>query len=235
MHLSALHLFFSLLAGIVPPLIWLKLWLKEDVHPEPRRLILLAFLGGMVAVPLVLPLQDLVRGTVTNFSIVIVLWALIEETLKFFAGYFTGVRKKVHNEPIDPVMFLLTAALGFAALENVLFIINPARVGDLYTSLVTSNLRFVGATLVHLLCSSAVGISLGLAFYKSRTSKILHFVAGLVIATVLHSAFNLLIMNATGLSAFGVFFGVWIAVIILALFFEKVKRVRPIREALINQ
>ncbi len=181
----------------------------------------------MVAVPFVIPLQSFVKGVVANTATVIVLWALIEETLKFLAGYYTTKRKKANDEPIDPVMFMLTAALGFAALENVLFILNPAMIGDLYTGFVTSNLRFVGATLVHLVCSSAVGISLGLAFYKSRTSKLLHLLAGLLIATALHSTFNLLIMKATGMSTFGVFFGVWVSVIILALFFEKVKRVEP--------
>ncbi|MEK7645039.1 MAG: PrsW family glutamic-type intramembrane protease [Patescibacteria group bacterium] len=227
MHLPPLNLFLTLLAGIIPPLIWLKLWLKEDVHPEPRRLILTAFIGGMIAVPFVIPLQGFVKGAVANAVTVVILWALIEETLKFLAGYYTAMTKKVNNEPIDPVMFMLTAALGFAALENVLFIINPAMVGDLYTGLITSNLRFVGATLVHLVCSSAVGISLGLAFYKSRASKLLHLVAGILIATALHSTFNLLIMNATGMSTFGIFFGVWVSVIVLALFFEKVKRVEP--------
>jgi len=227
MHLPPLNLFLTLLAGIIPPLIWLKLWLKEDVHPEPRRLIVTAFIGGMIAVPLVIPLQSLVKNTVSEAVTIIILWALIEETLKFLAGYYTTLTKKTTNEPIDPVMFLLTAALGFAAMENVLFIINPAIIGDLYTGLITSNLRFVGATLVHLVCSSAVGISLGLAFYKSRTSKILHLVTGIIIATALHSTFNLFIMNATGTRAFAIFFGVWVSVIVLALFFEKVKRVEP--------
>lgn len=227
MHLPPLNLFLTLLAGIIPPLIWLKLWLKEDAHPEPRRLIVKAFVGGMIVVPLVIPLQSFVRGAVADTATVIVLWALIEETLKFLAGYYAALTKKSTNEPIDAVMFLLTASLGFAALENVLFIINPAMIGDLYTGLITSNLRFVGATLVHLVCSSAVGISLGLAFYKSTASKMLHLVAGILIATALHSTFNLLIMNATGMSAFGVFFGVWVSVIVLALFFEKVKRVVP--------
>ncbi len=46
--------------GIVPALLWLWFWLKEDVHPEPLKMITLSFLGGMVAVVLVLPFQQLV-------------------------------------------------------------------------------------------------------------------------------------------------------------------------------
>lgn len=230
MPLTAPTLFFSLLGGILPPLIWLWLWLKEDAHPEPRRLILWAFVGGMIAVPFVIPFQGWVKSAFMESTVVIVLWAYIEELFKFIVAHITTLNKKTVNEPIDPVMFMLTTALGFAALENVLFIINPAKVGDFYTSIITTNLRFIGATLVHLVSSCAIGISLGLAFYKGRVAKFLHLLAGLTIATALHSTFNLFIMNATGTRAFEVFFGVWVAVIILALFFEKVKNVAPKNE-----
>ena len=44
--------------GILPALAWLWFWLREDSdHPEPRRLIALAFLAGMVAVAVVIPLE----------------------------------------------------------------------------------------------------------------------------------------------------------------------------------
>jgi hypothetical protein len=68
---------------------------------------------------------------------------------------------------------------------------------------------------------------MALAFYKSRIKKFLHLATGLLIAIALHSVFNLSIMKATGTGAFAVFFGVWLAIIVLALFFEKVKRIQP--------
>ena len=223
MQVGPFTLFWSLVGGILPALFWLWFWLKEDTHPEPRRLIAMAFIGGMIAVPFVVPFQGFVKSNITNPLFIIILWAAIEETFKFFAAYITGLSKKDADEPVDPIMYMLTTALGFAALENVLFILAPAKIGDLYTTLLTGNLRFVGATLLHLVCSSAVGVAIGLAFYKSRASRLVHIFVGLGIAIALHSTFNLLIMNATGPGAFLVFFGVWVAIIILALFFEKVK------------
>ena len=51
-------IFYALLGGILPALIWLAFWLREDYkHPEPRGLILRTFLLGMGAVILVLPFQ----------------------------------------------------------------------------------------------------------------------------------------------------------------------------------
>ena len=44
-------IFFSFLLGIVPALVWLWFWLREDTkHPEPRSLILLTFFYGALSV-----------------------------------------------------------------------------------------------------------------------------------------------------------------------------------------
>jgi len=36
----------EVLVGLLPGLIWLSFYLKEDLHPEPKRLLLLTFLAG---------------------------------------------------------------------------------------------------------------------------------------------------------------------------------------------
>src|SRR3989338_6765603 len=47
------------LGGILPALLWLVFWLLEDrCDPEPKRYIFYCFLAGMVAVPLVLPVEQ---------------------------------------------------------------------------------------------------------------------------------------------------------------------------------
>ena len=48
---------YAFLGGLLPSLIWLYFLLKEDSRcPEPRTLIALTFVAGMVAVPFALPL-----------------------------------------------------------------------------------------------------------------------------------------------------------------------------------
>jgi RsiW-degrading membrane proteinase PrsW (M82 family) len=48
--------FYGLLGGLLPALLWLWFFLKEDSkRPEPKWLILAAFLAGMLAVILALP------------------------------------------------------------------------------------------------------------------------------------------------------------------------------------
>ena len=45
----------AFILGLIPALVWLWFWLKEDIHPEPAKMITLSFIGGMVAVLFVLP------------------------------------------------------------------------------------------------------------------------------------------------------------------------------------
>lgn len=220
-------LLFGLLGGILPALLWLWFWLREDEHPEPRKLITYAFIGGMLSIPLVIPLQLYVRETMTDETIVTILLAFLEEALKFVMVLLVVLLRKDDDEPVDPMIYLITSALGFAALENVLYIITPLHNGDFLYGLMTGNLRFIGATLLHIVSSSAIGIALGLTFYRSWVTRVLAALFGLGIATGLHSAFNLFIIATEGKQIFTVFYGVWLGVVLLAFFFEKVKNVKP--------
>ena len=154
---------YALLGGILPALVWLLFWLREDrKNPEPKRLIMRTFILGMIAVILVLPLQKgvemLFAGGITILSLAV--WAFLEEGLKLGAGYFGGLASREDNEPIDPMIYMITAALGFVSLENALFILGPMLGGDIATSIITGNLRFIGASLLHEVTSAIIGVSI---------------------------------------------------------------------------
>src|SRR5574343_664614 len=92
--------------GILPALFWLWFWLHEDnKSPEPRGLIIRAFLAGAVAVPLVLPFQFIVSKYMAGYSVLVfLLWACIEELFKFGATFFTIFHRREMDEPIDVVI-----------------------------------------------------------------------------------------------------------------------------------
>ena len=220
-------LIYAFLGGILPALLWLFFWLREDrKHPEPRGLIGKTFFFGMLAVIFVLPFQkgvEVLFGQALFASVF--LWAVLEEVFKLIAGYFGGLHSREDNEPIDPIIYMITAALGFVALENTLFILGPLLGGDFAQTIITGNLRFVGASLLHVVASGFVGISIAFSFYSSRIRKIHKVFWGLGGAIVFHTIFNLLILGwgETGTNvAFGM---VWIGVVILLLAFEKAKRI----------
>ncbi|MBU6431180.1 MAG: PrsW family intramembrane metalloprotease [Patescibacteria group bacterium] len=226
--ISSNAIFFSLIGGILPALFWLYFWLREDkLRPEPRFLIMFSFFGGMIAVIAALFAEKITGSLVASNVILVAVYAPItEELFKFLAAYFTALRNKEDDEPIDPIMYLMSSALGFAALENALFLISPLAENHIMTSIVTGNLRFVGATLLHIVASASIGIFIGFSFYKSKRFKFFMTIVGLVAAIALHSFFNLFIIRGTSENILSVFAGLWVAVIFIILILEKVKKIK---------
>lgn len=221
----------AFLGGLIPALFWLWFWLREDrEHPEPYLMIALAFIGGMMVVPLALPLQKLAIDSYGNDTLVFV-WVIIEEVLKYAAALLMIFWRRVVDEPIDVIIYMITIALGFASLENALFIFNPIASGDFVNGAITGSFRFLGSTLLHVLASGTVGAFLAFAFFKSTTVKLIWGTVGLFVAIVLHALFNFFIMDASGETILGVFLFVWMGIIVLFVIFEKVKILEARHEA----
>jgi protease PrsW len=220
-------LLYSIVGGILPALFWLWFWMQEDkLHPEPRGRILLAFLGGMAAVLLVYPLEKWAYAKFGLTTPTLIIWATIEEAAKYIMVAITALHCKAFDEPIDALEYLITTALGFAALENVLFILNPLLDGQIFQGLVTGNMRFIGASLLHVVCSAVLGYCIAREFYRTRAAKIGWRVIGLVIAIALHTIFNTFIIYDNGSKVFIVFSVVWLLALGVLLLFEKVKKLK---------
>lgn len=213
----------AFVSGLVPTFFWVWFWLREDkMKPEPFFLIAITFIAGMAVVPIALPLQKLAIDLYTGDNVMLV-WVIVEETLKYAVALAVVFWNKAVDEPIDMVIYLIIIALGFAALENSLFIFNPLVMGEYLDSALTGGFRFLGATLLHVLASGTVGVFLALAYYKSRTKQLIAGNLGLCLAIILHYLFNVFIMDASGETILAVFLFVWIGIILLFLMFEKIK------------
>ncbi|MBI5470197.1 PrsW family intramembrane metalloprotease [Candidatus Kaiserbacteria bacterium] len=216
------------LGGILPALAWLWFWRREDSeHPEPRKLIALAFIAGMVCVGVAIPIEKAVQPYLATQTLIFSAWSIIEEVLKFAFAYATVLRRREDDEPIDPVIYMVTVALGFAAMENVLFLLSPLAGGTLIENVMTGNLRFVGATLLHVLSSAAIGAAMGFAFYKGKAARIRAAVIGVILASVLHVGFNFFILNTPETQILRTFTFVWVGVIVLLAVIEYIKRIHP--------
>lgn len=221
-------LFLALLGGILPATLWLWFWLKEDtLHQEPRGLVILSFLAGMLATALAFPVEKYLAVHVAEGALLLFLWAVVEETLKFGAISLVALRTKYFDEPIDAVIYLVTIALGFAALENALFLFTPVESGDTLATITLGNFRFIGATLLHVATSGLIGVSLALAFYQRQLRRILVGLLALVGAFMLHTVFNFSILANNGSFLYETFAGLWVFIIGILLICEKIKRMAP--------
>ena len=226
----ATGIIYALVGGILPALIWLTFWLHEDRKaPEPKRLIAKTFLFGMLAVILVIPLQKGLGMWLPDHSFLLIfLWAALEEGFKLLAGYFGGLHSRDDNEPLDALVYMITAALGFVALENTLFILSPILGGDMVETVLTGNLRFIGASLLHTVSSGLVGACLAFRFYASQARQVAAALIGLLLALGFHTLFNMLIISYDTTGLFGALALVWSGTITLLWVFERAKSIAPL-------
>ena len=182
----------------------------------------------MLVVLFALPMEQWLWNFTSNMAFVIIGWAIIEEGLKFVASYFGALRDRANDEPIDSLIYLITAALGFAALENTLFLAGAIKTGGFIQGFDLGVLRFVGASLLHVVSSGTLGFFLALGFYKRGSIKKIDACIGLFAAIILHTLFSLFILKGegSGLHTVTVFVFVWLAVILLLIGFEKIKQLK---------
>lgn len=211
--------------GLLPSLLWLWFWLKEDEeHPEPAVLLAVVFMMGIATVIFVLPIQKLIEGVVGSYELKLTLWAATEEALKYLAVLAVLYRTHNADHPIDWPIYMITAALGFTTLENTLFLLKPLAFGSATVALLTGGLRFLGSTLLHTVASGILGIAVGASMFMGKIWRALYRWGGFLIAVFLHTAFNFFIIRNNGGDFLKVFAFLWVATIIVLLLFEKVRR-----------
>jgi protease PrsW len=221
---TILYAFFG---GLLPAIIWLYFLLKEDSRcPEPRGMIWFAFLIGMAAVPLVVWPEQWAQKALPAGIAVWTAWAVIEETTKYIVAALFILPRRAVNEAPDYVVYMLTVALGFAAAENMLFLIEPATKGDFLGGLVTNNLRFIGATLLHVVASSAIGFTLAFSYKHRPIIRTSLAALGLILAVALHATFNMLIIIGGSSRTLSAFLLVWSAAVVFFALFEILKYFR---------
>jgi RsiW-degrading membrane proteinase PrsW (M82 family) len=120
---------------------------------------------------------------------------------------------------------MITTALGFAAVENMLFLINPFENKDFILTILTGNMRFIGATLLHTVSSATIAMFISFHFFDSKTKRFFFIILGIASAVIIHSTFNLLMIGNQNASTLALEL-IWIAVIIVLLAFEKIKKIR---------
>ena len=158
--------------GLAPSIVWLWFFLKKDKHPESKRMILRTFFYGMLATVPTALIELGFFETVKTFPIPSLLFAIlyalvgigfVEEILKYLVVKKTVLNHREFDEPVDAMIYMIVAALGFAALENLLILLPMIANFQFFDAAFVSIFRFVGATFLHALASGLVGYFLALS------------------------------------------------------------------------
>jgi len=201
------YLFYVFL-GIAPSFIWLLFYLHKDANPEPKKTILLVFLGGALMGPVALLLQFSVMALLSPSSQwsnlfaslgqnryllllnVIAIAPLSEEFLKYLVVKLQVLKNPAFDEPLDAMIYLIISALGFAATENIL---NIFLIPDVTLRLAGSQalVRFVSATFLHTLASGVLGFFVAYSMINFKNKRYI-FAVGFLLSASIHGLYNYL-------------------------------------------
>jgi RsiW-degrading membrane proteinase PrsW (M82 family) len=173
----------ELLILAIAPAVFLLIYfyLRDKYEPEPLGWVIRVFIiGAIMTVPAIILEAPFPSG----LFLVVIIAPIVEESLKFSAVYFTVYRDREFDEPVDGIVYAVAAALGFAAVENVLYVMEGG--------IATGILRAFVSVPSHALFSAIWGYSLGLAKFRPAQARPFLIGAGLAGAIVFHGLFNLL-------------------------------------------
>lgn len=224
MQLTLLYL--AILPSI---LLGFYIYKKDIVEKEPISLLLRSFIGGIVAGLLVIVLSiylDAQNYSLENSYRVLfyafVLVSLLEEGMKFLLTYLICYKNKEFNYQYDGIVYASFVSLGFATIENVLFI---ATSGTLQTAIY----RGILTVPAHVCFAIFMGYYLGLAKhwrrYKNKKKEYLYLAQAIIVPIILHGFFDFCLFsgNIAGILFFLLF--------ILTLYIICFKKVGEVSEA----
>lgn len=169
--------------------IGIYIYLKDKHEREPLSLLLISFFYGVLstAVTLVIswPLEFLVtinqQNVVHQFGNAFFKVALVEEFSKFIFIRFILYYNKNFNEPFDGIVYACMVGMGFATLENILYVFQYGAP--------TGFIRMFTAVPAHATFAVLMGYFLGKAKFTHRKEIYYSFIA-LLIPTAFHGAYD---------------------------------------------
>ena len=200
-----MYYFLLIIFALLPSFIWLLFFLRKDAHPESNQMVLKVFFWGMLATLPIISFSFLIEvlGFTEDISkflsssvLIQILYfflgiALVEEILKYLVVSGKILRSSELDEPLDLMLYMIIAALGFAALENILYLLRPEDISGVF---LTNVFRFLAPVFGHALWSGTLGYFLALSLYEPKR-KLKLLTLGFALAIFLHAAFNYAIIQ----------------------------------------
>ncbi len=185
-------LFSVLAAAIAPGLAMLAyFYWKDRYDAEPLSVVIKVFLAGML---IVMPAMILQRGLTlwlgdSSFVFSFIISAGVEELLKFFVLYLMIFHHTEFDEPYDGIVYATALSLGFATLENVLYVtLQPVTFGTL---LVRALLPVSG----HALFGVFMGYALGKAKFSTGKQARRQLALAVLLPLMWHGLFDFMMLT----------------------------------------
>jgi len=174
-------------------------YLRDKYDKEPFLNLIITFtLGACITAPVLWISDNLSELTHTSPSSPfpqVLLYAFLvvaatEECMKYLVLRLFCYNQKEFDEPYDGIMYGVAAAMGFAAIENVIYVMN----GGEKTGFEVGLLRMFTAVPAHAVFGAVMGYFVGKAKFisKEKDATITHII-GLLFSILLHGTYDFFI------------------------------------------
>lgn len=196
---SILSMDYKLLALTIGPGLAIAIYVfwHDKFDPEPRALLIKAFFWGCISIIPAILLNYLLKyvlgveldGTLyQTFLFAFFVVAIAEESSKFFFLRWRLYTRPEFDEPYDGITYSVMIAMGFATLENILYVYSAQ---DSYS---VALLRAFTAVPAHATFAIAMGYFTGLAKFHPQ-QKFSYLLKGLLLAVFMHGLYDFFLMQ----------------------------------------
>lgn len=198
------------------------IWFRDKYEKEPLRLLILALVAGALTVFPILFLEQFLDGFSGLFpGLMAAAWkafavaAFSEELLKFIALYLLIWKSPEFNEKFDGIVYAVFVSLGFAAVENVLYVTG--------SGFSTGISRAITAVPAHAIFGVTMGFYFGMARFFER-ERMQFKAKALLYPILLHGIYDFILF--TGME--------WLTVVFIGflvfLYFSGLKRIKKLSD-----
>lgn len=171
----------------------------DKYESEPRLHLFICFILGIFCTLPAINMETLGRriinedphNLILTFLFATFVVGFTEEILKFLALMFYAFPRKQFNEPMDGIVYSVMVSMGFAAMENILYVQgNPSQAWEVAIA------RAFTAVPAHGLFAVVMGSYIGKGKHKVlHIDKLKYTLKGLAIAILLHGIYDFLLIQ----------------------------------------
>ncbi len=212
-----MHLLFLAIAPVLTLLIYI--YYRDKYEKEPLSLLIKGLVAGMLCVIPIIPAEGLMHMLIAPFEGSRYLYAfgnaylvaaLCEEAFKFIAVYLLIWRNPNFNERFDGIVYAVFVSLGFALVENMMYVFGNAEGIQIALS------RAFTAVPAHAMFGVLMGYYLGLARFSDTPALVnKHLKYALIVPIFFHGLYDFILMSENAFFLLG-FFPLLISMVIIA-------------------
>ncbi len=221
--------------ALIPVIILISYIYFHDKHErEPLGTLVGAFILGILSVIPALIFTagweqlGFIRtaGTLNALFYAFIVVALSEESAKYLMMRSFLYKRTAFNEPYDGIMYMVMVGMGFAALENILYVFGQASYSE---SLAVGGWRAITSIPAHGAFAVMMGFFAGKAKYSKNASRLLLLI-GLLLAVLFHGAYDFFLMQTLSPAlAFGALAALIVGIVFSLRMIKSHQRSSPFR------